>query len=129
MPANTTAPEAPSTADLQNFCALGMEQVMEIEKASLAALVSLSSYAIDLSRSACLFAPITFSPLPGDFFDVATKAYASLLDLQMHWLTLLMPQAANADTGSSVKVRMTAKTLEHPMDAVIGTPKGSKSES
>ena len=61
----------------------------------MAALVSVSSYAIDLSKSAGLFSPMAFSALPGDFFDTAAKAYASLLDLQMYWLALLMPQAAS----------------------------------
>jgi hypothetical protein len=136
--ARTTTPESSPIAELQDFCNLdfynhGLERAIEIEKASLATFVSLGAYAIDLSKSASLFAPMAFSPLGGDFFDVATKAYASFFDLQMHWLALLMPQAAKpAASGPSGQdrtkpVQTKAKALESGMDAVIGTAAGRKS--
>jgi len=134
MSAQSTTPEASPTAELQDFynlgfCKFGLEQAMEIEKASLATLVSLSAYAIDLSKSAALFAPITFSPLAGDVLDTATKAYASFLDLQMYWLTLLMPQADKPTASGSHKQPQAkaAPSAESGMDVVLGTPAGSKS--
>ena len=129
-PSNTT-PASP-TAALQSlynldFRTLGLEQAIEMQSASLAALVSVSSYAIDLSRSAGLFSPMAFSALPGDFLDTATKAYASFLDLQMCWLALLRPQAAHADAVSHGKLPARALPLEEGMDAAFGARAGSKS--
>lgn len=129
MTAKTTTPDTLLTVDL---CNLGLEQAIEIEKASLATLVSLSVYTIDLSKSASLFSPLTFSPLAGDFFDVATKAYASFLDLQMHWLGLLMPNAGKAAASVSRSrlrtkpVEAKAEPLESVMDVVLGTPAGGE---
>ena len=130
-PATNPTPKASPTAELQDFYNLGMgnlglEQAIELEKASLTAFVSLTSYAIDLSNSASLFSPIALPPVACDFFGTATKLYASFVDLQMYWLNLLMPQAGRADANSSAKVRTQAKTLEHGMDAVIGTAAGGK---
>ena len=98
-----------------------------MQNASLAALVSGSSFAIDLSRSAGLFSPMAFSALPGDFLDTAIKACASLLDLQMCWLALLGPQAAHPGAVSHGKLPATALPLEEGMDAAVGARAGSKS--
>lgn len=125
-------PEASPTVELPGLCNLemcnlGLEQAIEMEKASLATFVSLSSYAIDLSRSASLFYPVTFSFLSGDFFDTANKLCASFVDLQMLWLNLLIPQSAPADAGSHGQVQAKAKTLEHGMDVVVGASAGGHS--
>jgi len=130
-PVTTATPKASPTAELQDFynlsvCNLGLEQAIEMEKASLAAFVSLTSYAVDLSNSASLFSPIALPPLAGDFFGTATKLYASFVDLRMYWLNLLLPQAAKADAGSQARIQSKAKLTEHGMDAVVGTPAGGK---
>lgn len=127
MPTETTLPNPSLTAGFQDFCNVGLEQVIELEKASLATLVSVSSYAIDLSRSAGLFSPMAFSALPGDYLDSTTKFCASLLDLQMCWLPLLLPQAAQAHAGNHGNVRATANALETGMDKVVGVSAGRKS--
>jgi hypothetical protein len=72
--------------DAQDLFNLGIGEMLELERASLASFVSLNSCAIEVCKHAFGF-PLFVAPLLGTM----TKSLQSCLELQSNWLGLLMP--------------------------------------
>lgn len=77
--------------DLQDLLTVGVGEVIEIQRASLASLASLNSCAIDIYKNVFCF-PQFVAP----FVETMTKSLRSCLELQMNWLGLLAPRAGSA---------------------------------
>ena len=98
-PRTTTAPSAalyPVTAntgetaitgfpgDLQDLFTVGIGEMLDLERASVASLVSLNCCAIEVCKSALNF-PLFVAP----FLETMTKSLQNCLELQLNWLNLL----------------------------------------
>lgn len=104
------APVAGFPVDFPELYSLGMDRVVEIHKASLAAAVCLHSCAIDIYKSAsCL------TPDLGAFLDMAAKSFALCMELHSNWLTLLAPVNMLAAQAAP-----TADELAQHMDIACG---------
>jgi hypothetical protein len=74
--------------DLQDTCVVGIGELLEFERASLASVASLHSCTINICRNT-FGLPSLYAP----FLEVMTKSFQSCLELQMSWLNLLLPPA------------------------------------
>jgi hypothetical protein len=104
-----------------------MDRAMGIEKASLATVVRLNSCACEIYQNALWGAPVF-----GNLFGPAANALAFYVELQMHWLTMMMPHAngsaesllqvtaPGSTVASSSDQQPTAEVLEQCMDIAIG---------
>ena len=95
--------------DFQDLFSFGMDQAIEIQKASLSTVVCLNSCAIDIYQNAFWFAPVL-----SNLFDAAAQSFTFCMELQLNWLTLLIPASHAASPSSS------AEELAHSMDIAIG---------
>jgi hypothetical protein len=115
--------------DFQDLCSLALDQAIGIEKASLTTVVRLNSSVIDIYKNAFWFAPVF-----GDLLDTAAKSFAFCIELQMNWLTMLVPHA-NEESETLLRVAApdstlvssagsqaapTAEELAHSMDIATG---------
>lgn len=80
--------------DLQDLFSVGIGEMLDLERASMASLVSLNSCAIEVYKSACGL-PVLVAP----FLETMTKSLQSCLELQMNWLGLLASRSGS--TGAS----------------------------
>jgi hypothetical protein len=115
--------------DFQDLCSRAMDRAIGIEKASLTTDVGLNSSVIDIYKNAFWFAPVFC-----ELLDTATKSFAFCTELQMSWLTLMMPHASGASeallpvaapsstvaSSSESQAQPTAEVLESSMDIAIG---------
>jgi hypothetical protein len=123
VPANKgQTPNVGFSSDLQDLCSLAMDQAIGIEKASLTTVVRLNSSVIDIYKNAFWFAPVF-----GDLLDTAAKSFAFCIELQMNWLTIMVPHANEVAAPSSTvasssgsQAPPTAEELAHSMDIAIG---------
>jgi hypothetical protein len=104
-------PNVEFPSDFQDLCSLAMDQAMGIEKASLTTVVRLNSSVIDIYKNAFWFAPVF-----GDLLDTAAKSFAFCIELQMNWLTMMMPHASSSES----QAESPAEELAHSMDIAIG---------
>jgi hypothetical protein len=109
-------PNAGFTADFQDLFNLELEQVIELEKETLATAVRLHSYVLDLYRNAFWFAPLF-----GNLFDAGVRAIASCMESPQGWFALLVPQAGRrVESGYEMHAQPSADQLAHCMDIAIG---------
>jgi hypothetical protein len=109
---------------------LGIDQLIEVEKASVATVVRLHTDVGDLYKN-----PFWFAPVFGDLLDIAAKSFTLCVKLQMDWLAMMMPQIShsseplqvaapsNTGTGSSAQPK---EELERSMDIAIGEGFGAR---
>jgi hypothetical protein len=113
---NDQTPGTGFTADFQELYSHGMDRALGIEKASLAAVVSLNSCAIDIYRNAFWFV----SSL-GGLFEMAAQGFASCMELQLSLLTLMGSNVSSTVASfHGMQVRLTAEVLESSMDIAMG---------
>lgn len=84
--------------DLQDLFNVGIGEMIELERASLASLVSLNSCALDLCKSNFCF-PLFVAP----FVETMTKSLQSCLELQMNWLDLMLPGTGSKAASSPAR--------------------------
>jgi hypothetical protein len=117
------APDVKFLGDFQDLCSFGMDQAIEIGKASLATYVHVNSCVLDIYKNASYFTPVF-----GNLLDVASQALAFSLELQMNWLTALAPHGLShvEIPGSTVagnsgrRDETTEEGLAHSMDIATG---------
>jgi hypothetical protein len=123
VPANEgQTPNAGFPDDFQDLCSLAMDQAIGIEKASLTTVIRLNSSVIDIYKNAFWFAPVF-----GDLLDTAAKSFAFCMELQMNWLTMMVPHANEVAAPSSTvasssgsQAPPTAEVPESDLDIAIG---------
>jgi hypothetical protein len=103
-------PNAGFPGDFQDLFSFGMDQAIEIQKASLSTVVCLNSCAIDIYKNVFWFVPSL-----GGLFETAVQSFASCMELQLNWLNWPIPASRSAASPSS-----SAEALVHCMDIVIG---------
>jgi hypothetical protein len=97
--------------DFQDLCLQAMDRAIGIEKASLATVVGLNSSAVDIYKNAFRFAPVF-----GELLDATAKSFTLCIELQMNWLTMMVPHASR----SGGQAEPPAEELAHSMDIAIG---------
>jgi hypothetical protein len=60
------------------------------------------------------------APVFGNLLDMASRAFAFSMELQMNWLTLLAPRALLHVATQGRQAQPTADELAHSMDIAIG---------
>jgi len=113
-------PNAGVPVDFQYLCNFGVDQAIEIEKASLATVVRLNSCVLDIYKNAFWFAPEV-----GDLFDTAAESFALCMELHLNWLGQLASFALSggstlANSFGSSQCQPTEEVLAHSMDIAIG---------
>jgi hypothetical protein len=83
--------------DAQDLFTVGIGEAIELERVSVASLVSLNSCAIDAYKTALCF-PLFVAP----FLETMTKSLQCCLMLQSNWLDLLMPRACSTAASDPV---------------------------
>jgi hypothetical protein len=115
-------------ADFQDPRSQAMDKAIGIEKASLATVVGLNSAVVDIYKDAFGYAPVF-----GELFDTTAKSFALCIELQMNWLTMMVPHpnersetslhvAAPSSTvasSSGGQAEPQAEELAHSMDIAI----------
>jgi len=117
-------PIAGFPGDLQDLLTVGVGEVLEIERASLASFLSLNSCAIDVYKSAFCF-PQFVAPL----LETMTKSLQSCLELQMNWLDLLAPRAGSSaasdpvsqDPPEAEEIEVDEEEAEYAEDLIVET--------
>jgi len=92
-PVTANQGETPITGfpgDFQDLFTVGIGEAIELERASMASIASLSACAIDVYQNVFCF-PRFVAPL----LDTMTRSLQSCLELQMNWLDLMMPRACS----------------------------------
>jgi len=102
-------PDARLYAEFQDLCIFAMDQALEIENASFDVAVCLNSCLMDICKNAF------FAPVLGNLSNAAAQALASCVELQVNYLTLLIP-GSHRLAGPSPS----AEELAHCMDIAIG---------
>jgi hypothetical protein len=119
MPANSPPPIAGFPGHFQDLCSFAMDQAIGIEKVSLTTFVSLNSSLIDIYKSA-----FCCSPVFSDLVDTAAKSLALSMEMQMNWLSMMLPPATGSlRVASSVDdppARPVEDELADSMDVAIG---------
>jgi hypothetical protein len=115
MPASSPPPNAGFPGDSQDLFSLGMDWAIEIEKASLATVISLNSCVLDIYKNA-----LWFTPASGNLLDMASRALAFSMELQTNWLTVLAPHASSHVATQGRQAQPTADELAYSMDIAIG---------
>ena len=111
-------PYAGFAAEFQELCSLAMDQAIGIEKASLAAIASFQSCAIDIDKNSSWD-----SPALGKLSEAAAQAIASCIELQLSWLALLASHTlsrVSTVAGRSGSQSTAADELAYSMDIAIG---------
>jgi hypothetical protein len=106
-------PNAGFPGDFQDLFSFGMDQAIEIQKASLSTVGCLNSCAIDIYKNAFWFAPVL-----SNLFGAAAQSFASCMKLQLNWLTMPIGASRSAASPSS-----SAEELANCMDIAIGERK------
>jgi hypothetical protein len=122
VPANKgQTPDVEFPSDFQDLCSLAMDQAMGIEKASLTTFVRLNLSVIDIYKNVFLFAPVF-----GDLLDTTAKSFAFCIELQMNWMTMMVPHVSEVAAPSSAvasssgsQAQPTAEVPERNMETVM----------
>ncbi len=121
MSSSKQSPDARFLTDFQDLCNIGMSQMLEIQKASLATVAVLNSCVLNSFKNSFWFAPIF-----GNILEAAAQAFACYTDLQMNMLSLLAPHASSRVAASESTVVSSsciqiqpAEVMERSMDIVI----------
>lgn len=115
--------------NFQDLCSSAMDRALGVEEASLCAAVKFNSVFFDIYQKSFLITPAF-----ADLLDTAAKTFAFYTNLQMSWLTLMMPHAklptealsrfaepgAGMMSSSGASAQSAAAGAEHDVDTAIG---------
>ena len=101
-------------SDFLDLCSEAMDQALGIEKASLSAMVEINSCALD-----------TCEHLAGDLWGAAVRVFASCVQAQLSWLTLMLPSVCEESKAlRNVAAAAGMPSIDQGMDVVIGAGSG-----
>jgi hypothetical protein len=99
---------------LLDFCSEAMDQALGIEKASLSAMAEINSCALDSCEH-----------LAGDLLGAAVRVFASCVQAQLSWFTLMLPYVCEENKAlPCVAAAAGAPSIDQGMDVVIGAGGG-----
>lgn len=107
--------------DLQDLFTVGIGEMLDLERASVASLVSLNCCAIEVYKNALNF-PLFIAP----FLETMTKSLQNCLELQMTWLDLLAsrtggPASRDPAGQDPPKAKEEVEEEEYAEDLVVET--------
>lgn len=121
-PVTANQGETPITGfpgDFQDLFTVGIGEAIELERASMASIASLSSSAINVYKNVFCF-PLFVAPL----LETMTKSLQSCLELQRNWLDLMTPRArstAASDPAGQDPPEAEGVEAEYAEDLVVVT--------
>jgi hypothetical protein len=119
-------PNAGFPSDLLDLYGEAMDRALGVEKVSLSAIVEMNSCALD-----------TCERLTGDFVGMVAGAFATCMQVQLAWFTLMVPRlyegktslavaapAGSVAAGGEARTQWSAGSLDDHMDVAIGAGSG-----